>query len=232
MTEADEFDDLALRLKALGCAPEEIVQVETDYGQALPPQYRRFLETMGRDAGGLLGGSDLTYPEVLGMRVAAIDLLNANESSFVLPADALVFMMHQGYMLWFLIPEDLKVRSWSEGEAKVVAASLVQFLLAEERSATLSPDAEASHRRSTAATRRLRFYSEACPKCSAPFTRWEMDLSWGPGELNPGRERMVGTCHKCGRQSWRWSDSPDAPLKRLTTGTDRPARLGRRRRSD
>ena len=52
---------------------------------------------MGRDGGGLVGGSDLCYRAMLGLRQDAIDLLAENDSAFRLTQDAVVFMMHQGY---------------------------------------------------------------------------------------------------------------------------------------
>jgi hypothetical protein len=227
--EQHPIEELALRLDALGCTPEEVARVEADYGQPLPHSFRIFLETMGRDVGGLFGGSDIGFPDMLGMRQDVENLLVENECRHALPDDALVFMMHQGYILYFVRSDDPQVFGWSEGldddtkhQFQVITESLDEFLLDELNSTGLPPHRKESHRRSTQTIRRLRFQPESCPHCSTPFRQWLMDLAWGPGELNPGRDRMVGTCEQCGRTYWRWSDSPDASLKRLRGSGDRP----------
>lgn len=227
--ELHPIEELAQRLDALGCIPEEVARVEAVHGQPLPWDLRVFLETMGRDVGGLFVGSDIGYPDLLEMRSYAHDLLVENECRHSLPDDALVFMMHQGYMMWFVRADDPRVFGWSEGqkedkkhEFQVIAESLSEFLH-NERNSTVGPkDRKESRRRSTQASRQRRFQPELCPNCSAPFGRWSMDLAFGPGELNPGRERMVGTCEQCGHTYWRWSDSPGAPLERLSESDERP----------
>src|SRR5690606_10188979 len=60
----DGFDEVAARLEARGCDPDELAQVEADQGVRLPGSYRRMLRTMGRDMGGLFGGSDVAFPQV------------------------------------------------------------------------------------------------------------------------------------------------------------------------
>lgn len=229
---ADEharIEAVAACTDALGCTPDEVARVEADFGRPLPYGIRVFLETMGRDVGGLFGGADIGYPDMLGMRRYAVDLLAENQCRHSLPDDALVFMMHQGYILWFVRSEDPRVFGWSEGldeddrhEFQVVADSLGEFFHGELDSAVLPPDRKESHRRSTQTGRRLRFQNDSCPHCSTPFRTWSTDLAWGPDELNPGRDRIVATCVRCGRTYWRWSDSPDAPLKRLRGSGRRP----------
>ena len=81
---SDEWEEMAVRLDARGCSPEEITSVESDQGIPLPPNYRRFLELMGRDGGGLVGGKRSVL------------------SGDARPEDAVVFMMHQGYQFMYL----------------------------------------------------------------------------------------------------------------------------------
>lgn len=233
-TRADDGEDqlieeLAHQLDARGCSPAEVASVEADYGQPLPPSYRVFLETMGRDVGGLFGGSDIGYPDMIGLRQQAEALLSDNGTTLSLPDDALVLMMHQGYIFQFIQTDDQSVLGWSEGhhetgshQFKVVAPSLYDFLLGEATSTTLEPEEMELHRTSTQTRRRLRHQREPCPHCSTPFASWSWDRAWGPAELNAGRERMIGNCRRCRRTYWRWSDEPDARLKRLRDPGRRP----------
>jgi len=237
MSSYESIADLAQHLNALGCAPAEVERVEESYGQPLPSEYRTFLETMGRDVGGLFRGSDIEYPRMLDMREYAVNLLAENEVRSSLPEDALTFMMHQGYMLWFLTPDDPRVFGWSEGlddehkqDFNVEAESLLDYLLDDLNSTVLPRRQMDSHRKSTQTSRRLRLQGESCPHCSTTFRQWSMDSAWGPGELNPGRDRMVGTCEQCGGTYWRWPDSPNAPLQQLRRTGARPKAAWWRRR--
>jgi SMI1 / KNR4 family (SUKH-1) len=216
---SDEWKAMAVRLDSRGCSPEEITNVESDQGIRLPPNYRRFLELMGRDGGGLVGGSDLCCPDMLGLRQNAIDLLAENESVLQLPEDAVVFMMHQGYQFMYLQGDDPRVHWWTEGShdsraSKVIADSLFDFLRADERSTILSPEQRESHRRSTATMRRLRFKSEVCLRCGAPLS-WCTQMRWGPSADEPGRERIVGSCAACSSTFFRWADSPADQLREV-----------------
>lgn len=85
-----------------GCTEEEIQLVADRQGVPLPPAYQAFLSRMGRRAGALMGGSDVFYSWPLGMREGALELLAENGDPFVLPDDALVFWMHQGYQFMFM----------------------------------------------------------------------------------------------------------------------------------
>ncbi|MCC2313572.1 SMI1/KNR4 family protein [Cellulomonas xiejunii] len=144
----DDFAAIASRLGAVGCTPSEIAQVEADQGVPLPASYREFLRTMGRDLGGLLVGSTVTFPHILGARAWAVELVKENGVPHLLPASAAVVMLHQGYFMDFVDPAeggDPPVRSWEEGlsaepTAQLEAPSLLAWVLMIERS-------EAQHRR-------------------------------------------------------------------------------------
>ena len=115
-----------------GLARVAIDQIEADQGAQLPRRYRSFLEVAGGGAGRLWVGSDAFYPAVLGLKIAAQDLLHENGQPFRLSSDAVVFLMHQGYQFFFLVGagDDPPVYGYVEGEAgpEEVAPSFSAFL--------------------------------------------------------------------------------------------------------
>jgi len=146
----DDFAAIASRLGATGCTPSEIAWVEADQGVRLPASYRELLRVMGRDLGGLLVGSTVTFPDILGARAWAVELVKENGVPHLLPASAAVVMLHQGYFMHFVDPaegDDPPVRSWGEGQsgeptAQLEAPNLLAWILMIERS-------EAPYRRLT-----------------------------------------------------------------------------------
>ncbi len=92
----------------LGCTPEQLADVERDFGRPLPAIYRAFLERMGCGAGRFYRGTHYFYPEIRGLNSAAVDLLRECGNKPILPANALVFSMHQGYQFLFMsdLPRD------------------------------------------------------------------------------------------------------------------------------
>jgi SMI1-KNR4 cell-wall len=110
---------LALPVEITGCSDEEIALIEKDQNIKVPRLYRDFLLRIGRGAGRLLEGSDAFFPAIIGLRKAALDLLAANSECFGLPENALVFLMHQGYLFLCLLTavgdEDPPVLTYEEG---------------------------------------------------------------------------------------------------------------------
>jgi hypothetical protein len=139
---ASRVEAIARRLGALGCSQGQIDAVQRDQGLPLSRSYEAFLRFLGRDAGGLFVGTDVTYPEVLGLREAAIDILDRYREwkpdcdVFRLPADAVVIEMHQGYVFLFVrssLGDDPPVELWMEGSdhperPKVLFASVADWL--------------------------------------------------------------------------------------------------------
>ena len=135
-----ELSALAAAVDAVGCTDDEVAQVSADQGRTLPGTYRCFLKVMGRDVGGLFGGALASYPHILGLRAAAIDLLRdngeRNADVFALPDDAIVISFHdQGYAFQFIrasLGDDAPVEMWTEGPAmdrtEVVAASVLDWV--------------------------------------------------------------------------------------------------------
>jgi hypothetical protein len=151
---------LARRTGAWGCTEEEVKSVEVDQGVALPESYRFFLLVMGRDVGGLFGGSVIDYATVIGLKSVALELIADAESEYVLPSDAVVFSMHDGYQILFLLASegpDPRVWFWIEDggwPARVVSPSLVDLLEADEASGALPDPLKSMYRRELAALRR------------------------------------------------------------------------------
>jgi hypothetical protein len=89
---------------------------------------------MGRGAGEFYVGSNVFYPDVLGVTEAAHRLVTEDEAGLVLPDDAIVFIMHQGYQFVFMRAdegEDPSVHYYMErsGEFVKKADQLSQFLI-------------------------------------------------------------------------------------------------------
>lgn len=109
-----------------GFTASEVEQCEQALGSKLPNQYREFLLAIGHDAGLLFQGTDILFRNVddlLELRKEAEDLLAENEETFILPTDAFVFSMHQGYEFnFFVISEgnDPPVYQYVEGDGPPV----------------------------------------------------------------------------------------------------------------
>ncbi len=76
----------------VGCTEAEIETLMTDQGVTfLPELYRQFLLILGKQSGLLFQGTDAQYKYLMGMKEAAVELLQENGKPFDLPADAFVF---------------------------------------------------------------------------------------------------------------------------------------------
>jgi hypothetical protein len=83
--------------------PEELVrEIEDDQPAPMGDAYRCFLALAGGGAGRFLQGSDVFHPEIIGLWTDARELLEENQSSFVLEETDRVILMHQGYQFDFL----------------------------------------------------------------------------------------------------------------------------------
>ena len=92
---------LASLTTLIGCTEAEIRQIEHQYAVQLPEMYRQFLLQMGKAAGSFLKGSDLFFPEVLGLRKQAEAILADSDTPFTLTKEDFVFLVHQGYEFLF-----------------------------------------------------------------------------------------------------------------------------------
>jgi hypothetical protein len=121
----------------LGYPEEEIARAEQRLGVIFPSVFRQFLLLMGRQRGELLVGSDVAGLEDFEeFRAEAIQLMAESGADVSLPANAVVFLFHQGYSFAFLIADgmfDSAVHQYAEGDhqASVVAPGFAPFLDAE-----------------------------------------------------------------------------------------------------
>jgi hypothetical protein len=99
---------LAPAHEVVPCTHDEIAVLEHQLALTLPAVYQEFLLWMGHSAGGFLRGSSCFYRQLVALQTAAVDLLNENQFPTVLPPDAFVFFMHQGYQFNFF--------RWKEGD--------------------------------------------------------------------------------------------------------------------
>lgn len=108
----------AVRSQVKGLSQEAIREVERDQPARLCEAYRCFLATLGGGAGRLFQGSDVFYPDVLGLREDALELLEEAGSPFQLEETDRVFYMHQGYLFWFLRGTGPDPEVWGYGEGQ------------------------------------------------------------------------------------------------------------------
>lgn len=125
----DIFHDLVqrgviLESSLVGCSDVDIASVEQYFGCKVPLAYRDFLAIAGRSAGKIFCGVDIFYPRLLGLRFEAEELLDELGLFGILPADAKVFCMHQGYEVNYFLPvsDDPPVFQFFEGQSSATKA--------------------------------------------------------------------------------------------------------------
>ena len=116
-----------------GCTNEESGQLEAEIGTTLPQAYKAFLSLCGKGAGKFLVGTDWTYPKLLEVKPAAIELLRSSRVAASLPPTSFVFAMHQGYQFLYFdcdVGHDPPVYLFLEGEdsPRQVFGSFTQWL--------------------------------------------------------------------------------------------------------
>ena len=105
-----------------GCTNKQIEEIESDAGFVLPQAYLVFLLRMGVYAGRFFSGTDILYPEMIGMTEIGESIAATSRrelgSNVSLPSDAYVFAMHQGYQFFYFTPgaDDPAVYYFLEGE--------------------------------------------------------------------------------------------------------------------
>jgi hypothetical protein len=85
------------------CTKEEVEDLNKWVGHPLPEAYQEFLLWMGHSGGGFLNGSDCFYEHLKNIQVEAKELLREDHFPGVIPENAFVFFMHQGYQFIFFI---------------------------------------------------------------------------------------------------------------------------------
>ena len=84
----------------VGCSTDEIAKLGAMWELPLPAAYKEFLAKMGRCAGKFYVGTDIFYPKALKLREYLIEYQD-EQTSYRVPADSVVFAMHQGYQVLF-----------------------------------------------------------------------------------------------------------------------------------
>jgi hypothetical protein len=121
----------------VGLTGDEVRQVELDQGCALPFEYVEFLTCMGKRAGQLLVGTDVFYPEVLGLKMDALALLAEFGDGQLVASESVVFATHQGYQIYWMadvIGGDPPVLMYEEGLGVVTEWSSFSGFLWDEHS--------------------------------------------------------------------------------------------------
>jgi SMI1-KNR4 cell-wall len=120
--EALIFQGHIARSTLIGCGADELLIIENFFGYPLPQSYRDFLSIAGKGAGKLFQGTDIFYPRVLDLKSEAKELLLEVKLENLLPDDAMVFCMHQGYELNYFVTgsDDPSIMQYVEGEMQVV----------------------------------------------------------------------------------------------------------------
>jgi len=110
-----------------GYPPAEVTQAEESLGVRFPALFRAFLLEMGKWPGELFGGSDLAgIGDFARFRADALKLMAETDAALSLPADAVVFLIHQGYTFLFLRADgghDGAIFQYTEAETESRAAA-------------------------------------------------------------------------------------------------------------
>src|SRR5688572_10147050 len=120
-----------------GCPQAEIAAIETNLGVEFTEMFRAYLRHMGKARGHLFCGSDIAQPSLFEeFRRFGQELMHETSQSLELPADAVVFLTHQGYQFTFVQLRggfDCPVLNYMETESapKQIAESFASFLDAE-----------------------------------------------------------------------------------------------------
>ncbi|MFP4007852.1 MAG: SMI1/KNR4 family protein [Spirulinaceae cyanobacterium] len=130
--------------KIISCEESQIYSLEQRCNISLPKAYKEFLLWGGLSAGGFLRDSNFLYDsfsQFLEMREIAEELLIEDDFIDLLPEDAFVFDMHQGYIFLFFRTvdgDDPPVYGYKQGDSPVLhtptpfkklSSSFSEFLL-------------------------------------------------------------------------------------------------------
>ena len=126
-----------------GTSPKGIEAAEAELGLCLSRRLFTYFEEMGEVAGDLFIGSDLAHVSALGEYHLEAEEIVANLDAAPLPAEALVFLIHQGYQVAYQLgtpidagrvrTEDCPVYTFNEGDSapRLAAPSFKAFVEAE-----------------------------------------------------------------------------------------------------
>lgn len=118
------------------CSEDELTKLKSfSPTKTLPSIYLDFMSKFGNGAD-FLTGTDYTMKYILELKEWAVELLEENNFSKKLKDNQFVFMMHQGYMVWFFNLDEgdnpsvyLYDESLDLTEFKKVSDTLSEFLI-------------------------------------------------------------------------------------------------------
>lgn len=115
------------------CSMSEVIELEKAYQITLPDIYKKFLLSMGKDAGKYMLGNSCFYNEIYDLQQGAREIIVDNGLP-ELPVNSFVFWIHQGYQFaFFLVGESQNppVYYFSEGQGmknfRLINKSLTDF---------------------------------------------------------------------------------------------------------
>lgn len=113
-----------------GCSPEEVADVLAEKKDVSVPQsYVDFLRCAGRSAGRLFYGSDIYYPDCIGINSYAEEFARDDDPALKTEG-RFFFYVHQGYAFYFFHHNEDGVWCYVEGdgEPRKYTATFVEFL--------------------------------------------------------------------------------------------------------
>jgi hypothetical protein len=107
-------------------------ELEHKYDITLPSKYKEWYQSGGQKSESLIG-TDVDVPRLYELQEWAKELLEEDQSNFLLPKNSFVFAMHQGYQFMYFIcneSSDPEVWYYFEGdkEPKVKWKSFSDFI--------------------------------------------------------------------------------------------------------
>ena len=121
----------------VGYSDAEISEAEARLRVQFPVVFRTYLREMGKSPGDLFCGSELAgLADFEQFRRDAMELLAETDPALTLPAEAVVFLFHQGYTFMYVLAEggfDSPPMHWTETERepREVAPTFAEMLDAE-----------------------------------------------------------------------------------------------------
>jgi len=102
-----------------GCDSVEIQKIEQKEDVSLPAAYVLFLQEIGKSAGDFLRGDDLYFPDMIGLKSGAKELIKESDATVELTDSDFVFADHHDYVYLYFDTnhsEDPPVYRYIEGD--------------------------------------------------------------------------------------------------------------------
>jgi SMI1 / KNR4 family (SUKH-1) len=110
---------------------DSIDDLQEQLGLPIPDAYRDYLCIAGSSPPPALIGSDCTVNDIYDLREVVIECLEEDKNPFLLPDNAIVFFMHQGYFFYYFladgVTDDPAVYFYRSGTTKEVTQVNYRF---------------------------------------------------------------------------------------------------------